>query len=140
MTEANARNDWPQPYRLPAAEPYWEALSEEQLTFQRCADCEQAVWPAHTYCTRCGSAGLRWERSGGHGTIYSYSTILRGPTPVWAGIAPYTVGFVEMDEGYFLFTQIEGDPDDIEIGKDVSVRYVQRGEQKLPVFTLTANR
>ncbi|MEU2441750.1 OB-fold domain-containing protein [Streptomyces rubradiris] len=139
MTEAEARNDWPQPYRLMAAEPYWEALSEEQLTFQRCADCEQAVWPAHTYCTHCGSAGLAWERSGGHGTIYSYSTILRGPTPVWAGIAPYTVGFVQLDEGYLLFTQIEGDPDEIAIGKEVSVRYVQRGEQKLPVFTMTGN-
>ncbi|MYX42956.1 hypothetical protein GTW59_18080 [Streptomyces sp. SID89] len=139
MTEAKALNDWPQPYRLMAAEPYWQALSEEQLTFQRCADCARAVWPVHTYCTHCGSAGLSWERSGGHGTVYSYSTILRGPTPVWAGIAPYTVGFVEMDEGYFLFTQIEGDPDDIEIGKEVTVRYVQRGEQKLPVFTMTGN-
>ncbi|MGW4298909.1 Zn-ribbon domain-containing OB-fold protein [Streptomyces sp. NPDC004376] len=134
MTDAKALNDWPQPYRLMDAQPYWEALSEERLTFQRCADCAQAVWPAHSSCTHCGSAELSWERSSGHGTIYSYSTIMRGPTPVWSAIAPYTVGFVQLDEGYFLFTQIEGEPDDIEIGKEVSVRFVQRGEQKLPVF------
>ncbi|MGW4444121.1 Zn-ribbon domain-containing OB-fold protein [Streptomyces sp. NPDC004682] len=134
MTDAKALNDWPQPYRLMDAQPYWEALSEERLTFQRCADCAQAVWPAHSSCTHCGSAELSWERSSGHGTIYSYSTIMRGPTPVWSAVAPYTVGFVQLDEGYFLFTQIEGEPDDIEIGKEVSVRFVQRGEQKLPVF------
>jgi uncharacterized OB-fold protein len=59
---------------------------------------------------------------------------MRGPTPVWTALAPYTVGFVQLDEGYFLFTQIEGTEDDIEIGQEVSVRYVQRGDQKLPVF------
>ncbi|GHB73346.1 hypothetical protein GCM10010377_74730 [Streptomyces viridiviolaceus] len=139
MTDAKVLNDWPQPYRLMDAQPYWEALADEQLTFQRCADCEQAVWPAHSVCTHCGSAGLSWEQSSGRGTIYSYSTILRGPTPVWSAIAPYTVGFVQMDEGYFLFTQIEGEPDGIEIGKEVSARFVQRGEQKLPVFALVTS-
>ncbi|MFD5121946.1 Zn-ribbon domain-containing OB-fold protein [Streptomyces sp. NPDC058385] len=139
MTDAKALNDWPQPYRLMDAEPYWQALSDEQLTFQRCADCEQAVWPAHSLCTHCGSPELSWEQSGGRGTIYSFSTIMRGPTPVWSGIAPYTVGFVQLDEGYYLFTQIEGDPADIGIGKEVSVRFVQRGEQKLPVFARVAS-
>ncbi|MFG2658544.1 Zn-ribbon domain-containing OB-fold protein [Streptomyces sp. NPDC048425] len=140
MTDAKALNEWPQPYRLMDAEPYWQALSDEQLTFQRCADCEQAVWPAHSLCTHCGSPELSWEQSGGHGTIYSFSTITRGPTPVWSAIAPYTVGFVQLNEGYCLFTQIEGDPADIEIGMEVSVRFVQRGEQKLPVFArLTSN-
>ncbi|MFD6348418.1 Zn-ribbon domain-containing OB-fold protein [Streptomyces roseolus] len=135
MSETNNTNDWPQPYRLLDAEPYWEALADERLTFQRCGDCEQAVWPAHSFCTHCGSAALAWVRSAGHGTVYSHSTIMRGPTPVWAGIAPYTVGFVRLDEGYFLFTQIDEPPDAVEIGMEVSVRFVRRGAQVLPVFT-----
>ncbi|MET7511825.1 OB-fold domain-containing protein [Streptomyces albidoflavus] len=134
MTDATTPNGWPQPYRLLDAEPYWEALADERLTFQRCTGCEQAVWPAHSVCPHCGHASLAWERSGGRGTVYSYSTIMRGPTPVWAAVAPYTVGFVELDEGYFLFAQIEGEPEEIAIGRAVSVRFVQRGEQKLPVF------
>ncbi|MET8901752.1 Zn-ribbon domain-containing OB-fold protein [Streptomyces sp. NPDC003236] len=134
MTDVKVQNDWPQPYRLMDAEPYWKALTDERLTFQRCTACEQAVWPAHSLCTHCGAPELSWEQSGGHGTVYSFSTIMRGPTPVWAGMSPYTVGFVQLDEGYFLFTQIEGEPEDIEIGSEVSVRFVQRGEQKLPVF------
>lgn len=49
-----------------------------------------------------------WTQSTGSGTIYSYST-MRGPTPVWAMIVPYAVGFVKMDDGYTLFAQLDGD-------------------------------
>ncbi|MDA3644229.1 OB-fold domain-containing protein [Saccharopolyspora indica] len=140
MGETTTLHDWPQPYRLLDAQPYWDALSGEELTFQHCADCEQAVWPAHSRCPGCSSAALSWKRSSGRGTIYSHSTIMRGPTPVWAAIVPYTVGFVHMAEDYFLFAQIDGDPEEIEIGRAVAVRYVQRGEQKLPVFALADGR
>lgn len=134
MTDTHTLNDWPQPYRLPDAEPYWAALAEDRLTYQHCNDCAQAVWPAHSFCTHCGSRSLDWRQSGGRGTVWSYSTIMRGPTPVWAAIVPYTVGFIQMDEGYFLFSQIDADPDTIAIGQRVAVRIVQRGEQKLPIF------
>lgn len=137
MTDTDSLNGWPQPYRLLDAQPYWEALSDGKLTFQRCTDCAQVVWPAHSFCTHCGSKAMDWAQSGGRGEVYSYSTIMRGPTPVWAAIVPYTVGFIRMDEGYFLFSQIEGDPDAIGIGKRVEVRFVERGEQKLPVFRLS---
>jgi hypothetical protein len=134
MTEKDVRNDWPQPYRQLDAEPYWAALAEERLIFQRCGTCAEVSWPAHSYCPHCHSPSPEWEQSAGHGTVYSYSTVMRGPTPVWAAVVPYTVGFVRLDEGYYLFTQIEGDPDTIAIGDEVQVRFVQRGGQKLPVF------
>ncbi|MBV6759826.1 OB-fold domain-containing protein [Rhodococcus opacus] len=78
-----------------------------------------------------------WTQSTGSGTIYSYSTNMCGPTPVWATIVPYTVGFAEMNGGYTLFAQIGGESDAIAIGNPVTTRFVQRGEQKLPVFTMT---
>ena len=83
------------------------------------------------------AASLSWTQSTGSGTIYSYGTIMRGPTPVWTTIVPYAVGSVQMDDGYTLFAQIDGEPDAIAIGKPVTTRFVQRGEQKLPVFTMT---
>ncbi|MDQ0382479.1 Zn-ribbon domain-containing OB-fold protein [Amycolatopsis thermophila] len=130
--------DWPQPYRLLDAEPYWAALDEERLTFQRCDSCGEVVWPAHSYCPHCSFRGLRWEESGGRGTVWSFSTVMRGPTPVWTAIVPYTVGFVELAEGYRLFGQIEADPAVVEIGMPVEVRFVRRGAQTLPVFAPTS--
>ncbi|SFW88662.1 Zn-ribbon domain-containing OB-fold protein [Amycolatopsis australiensis] len=125
---------WPQPYRLLDAEPYWAALEEQRLTFQRCGDCTEVVWPAHSYCPHCSARSLTWEESSGRGTVWSFSTVMRGPTPVWAAIVPYTVGFVELAEGYRLFSQIEAEPDTVEIGMPVEARFVRRGAQTLPVF------
>jgi uncharacterized OB-fold protein len=134
VTQSHDPNAFPQPYRLPDADPYWKALDEERLTYQRCTSCRQAVWPAHSYCPHCCAQALTWETASGRGAIWSYSTVARGPTPVWAALVPYTVGFVQMDEGYFLFTQFEGKPEEMAIGKRVEVRYRKRGAQTLPVF------
>lgn len=136
MTNATTAAGWPQPYRLVNAEPYWAELMEHRLTYQRCGSCNEVVWPAHYLCPECSADNLHWERSSGKGRVYSWSTIFRGPTPVWASVAPYTVGFVEMAEGYFLFAQLDAEPGTVEAGAPVEVRYIVRGEQVLPVFAL----
>lgn len=136
MSSGTSAGGWPQPYRLENAEPYWAALQERRLTVQRCGGCGDIVWPAHYLCPECSSDDLAWVECSGHGRVYSWSTVFRGPTPIWAEIAPYTVGFIEMDEGYYLFAQIEADPEEITVGSPVGVRYVERGEQVLPVFGL----
>jgi len=131
---------WPQPYRLPDAEPYWKALQSRQLTYQKCHACNDAVWPPHSLCPHCGAESLQWEQASGRGRVYSYSTVLRGPTAAWAEIAPYTVGFIEMEEGYYLFSQINAAaPEDIKIGAPVTLEFIERGEQILPIFSLTGS-
>jgi uncharacterized OB-fold protein len=139
LSEATNRTDWPQPYRQLDAEPYWQALQQEQLVFQRCAECKEAVWPAHSFCPHCSKRALVWEVSRGRGKVYSHSTITRGPSTIWASVVPYTLGFVELDEGYYLFTQIDGIPEEVKIGKAVEVRFIRRGEQMLPVFALVTS-
>ena len=98
MSDVHYIDGWPQPYRLMDAQPYWDALEEKQLTYQRCGACNHVVWPAHGFCTQCGAPSLTWQVSSGRGKIYSFSTVVRGPTPTWQAISPYTVGFVEMEE------------------------------------------
>lgn len=135
MTHARDPNEFPQPYRLPDAEPYWQGLQDERLAYQRCTSCKEAVWPPRSFCPHCDAPTPAWETSRGRGAIYSCSTVMRGPTPVWAALVPYTVGFVQMDEGYFLFAQIEGSPEAMAVGQRVEVRYIRRGAQTLPVFS-----
>ena len=138
MSHTHTHDGWPQPYRLLDAKPYWEGLAAGQLKFQRCTACNQVVWPAHSFCPHCNADAdkLEWQAASGRGSLYSYSTVLRGPTPAFASIAPYTVGFVEMDEGYYFFAQIEGAPETMKVGSRVEARMIQRGEQNLPVFVL----
>lgn len=136
MSEINYVDGWPQPYPLLDAEPYWKALQENRLTYQCCCSCNLAVWPAHSFCPHCGANKLEWKESSGRGTVYSYSVVMRGPTPAWAAITPYAVGFIHMEEDYYLFSQIEAEPEDIAIGKPVRLQFQQRGNQNLPMFAL----
>jgi uncharacterized OB-fold protein len=136
-TQPQSPDGWPQPYGLPDAEPYWEGLAAGEIRYQHCTACSQPVWPAHSFCPHCGGGRPEWRVSKGRGAIYSFSTVVRGPTPAFASIAPYTVGFIEMEEGYFLFAQIEGTDEALRIGADVEAKLIQRGDQKLPVFVVT---
>ncbi|MGE4242011.1 Zn-ribbon domain-containing OB-fold protein [Ramlibacter sp.] len=136
MSSVKYEDGWPQPHRIMDAEPYWAALQEDRLTYQRCDTCTQAVWPPHGFCPHCSGRSLTWHTSKGKGKVYSHSTVVRGPTATWQKISPYTVGFVEMDEGYYLFTQFLAKPDDVVIGKRVEVRYEKRGTQTQPLFAL----
>ena len=125
---------FPQPYAQMDAAPYWQACARGELTYQHCTGCGAVVWPARSFCPECDGEALEWRRSSCKGRIYSHSTVGRGPTPAWQAIAPYTVGFVVLEEGYHLFTQIEGKPEDMRIGRPVEVAFIKRGRQTLPVF------
>ena len=136
MSTSHSPDGWPLPLRLMDAEPYWEGLAAGEIRFQHCDGCQLPVWPAHSFCPHCGGKSLQWRKSTGQGTIYSHSTVVRGPTPAFASIAPYTVGFVEMEEGYFLFAQIDAAQEAIRVGVPVSAKLIDRGGQNLPVFVL----
>lgn len=134
MTQVATHDGWPQPYNLPDAQPYWEGLAAGEIRFQHCQACKQPVWPAHSFCPHCEGTDIVWQRANGNATLYSFSTIMRGPTPVWQGIAPYTVGFVEMEEGYYLFAQIDIPDSELKIGARLKAKLVLRGAQQLPIF------
>jgi uncharacterized OB-fold protein len=116
------------------AAPYWEGLRQGEIRFQRCGQCSNVVFIPRAFCPYClaGEDALTWHVYEGTGTLYTYSTIHSPPTAEYADKVPYTLGFVELDEGYFLFGEIEGD--EFEIGTRLSARVEPRGEQHLVVF------
>ena len=54
---------------------------------------------------------------------------------MWRARSPYTIGLVRLDEDWFLFTEIEGRPEDMAVDKRVQVAFPER-EVALPVFRL----
>lgn len=54
---------------------------------------------------------------------------------VFVSKAPYTIGLIELDEGYFMFSEIVAPHDKIVIGKSVEVFY-DGDNPKLPFFRL----
>ncbi|MER7717718.1 Zn-ribbon domain-containing OB-fold protein [Streptomyces flaveolus] len=118
----------PEPGSAPAP-AYAEGLAAGELRFQRCADCERAVFYPRVLCPHCGSESLVWEASSGLGTVYA-TTVLHK-----RGTDPYNVALVDLDEGFRMMSRVEGvPPEDVTIGARVALTVITEDDEPLAVF------
>jgi uncharacterized OB-fold protein len=118
---------------LRPATTYLSNLSEGRLTYQRCAECEAAVFYPRMLCPHCGGVDLAWEASRGHGTVYSVTTLPKreGDSTV--------VALVDLDEGYRMMSWLVGDgATRAAIGQRVSAQFEIDADVARVVFTLEA--
>lgn len=116
--------------------PYWDAAREGRLVVRQCRACGQRHFMPRGQCPACWSDDLEWIDCSGFGTVYSLSTVHRAPTPDFAGIAPYVVALIDLDEGPRMFANIVGaGAREASIGERVQVAFERRGESMaLPQF------
>ncbi|MBI3068794.1 MAG: OB-fold domain-containing protein [Betaproteobacteria bacterium] len=100
------QSDFPLPEITPLTEPYWKALSEGRLTFQRCGSCGAAWLPARAECARCLGDELGWETASGRGRLVSWVVYHHAFHKAFAQRLPYNVAIVELEEGPRLITNI----------------------------------
>lgn len=115
---------------------FWDELAESNLFIKRCGDCDKLHYFPRAHCPHCLSANTHWEKTSGSGTIYSLSTMRRGPD------APYTLAYVTLDEGPSLLTNIlADDPDTLAIGQRVRLQCSPtEGGPLVPTFVPDAER
>ena len=56
---------FPLPEPTPSSQPYWDALKQGRLTFQRCRKCSNAWLPARAECPQCLEAQWDWATASG---------------------------------------------------------------------------
>ena len=123
---AGSRTPLPRPTKL--SKPYWEACRSGKLTVQQCQDCDTFVFIPQPCCGNCLSENLEWVESCGRGTLYSFTTVYRPQQPEFE--VPYTVVVVELEEGYFMLSNLVGvEPEDVEIGTPLEVFFEERSEE-----------
>lgn len=124
------------PYDVtPGATHFWEAVRRHELHLRRCADCGRYSHPRQEACEHCFGGNLTWEAVNGRGTVYTFSTIYRPPS---ADIpAPYTLGFVRLDEDVYLFTEILSEK--VEIGMRVAPVFVEEPHGTLVKFKIVSS-
>ncbi|MGH0036978.1 MAG: Zn-ribbon domain-containing OB-fold protein [Myxococcota bacterium] len=124
----------PLPTPTALSRPHWEGCKEGKLRVQRCTACGTHVFIPQPICTACQSDTLQWVESTGQGTVYSYTIVHRPPRPEFE--APYIVAIVELEEGWFMLTNLVGcEPGEVSVGMRVSVEFEERSEEiSLPVF------
>jgi uncharacterized OB-fold protein len=72
-----------------------------------CSDCRRTYYPPQTRCPECLKADLKPIGLGNSGILYSYTTV-HIPSKNFA--PPYTVGYVEFENGVYVFGQIRFRP------------------------------
>ncbi len=83
----------------PIAAPFWAAAREGRLVIQACGDCGTLRTPPRSFCHLCASESVVWRQAKGTGRLWSW-IVAHGPTiPAFAGLTPYPVVVVELDDG-----------------------------------------
>ena len=126
----------PNPVADADTQPFWDAVAEQRLVVQRCADCGGWIWQPRPLCPRCHAPDPEWTVVGGAGRLVSWTVIHPPVLPVWQDETPFTVLLVELDEGVRMVGRlVEGDHGELAIGDRVALRWHTAHGQTLPAWT-----
>jgi uncharacterized OB-fold protein len=126
----------PAPEPTPDTLPYWEAAARSELRIQHCNACAEYYFYPRPACPRCGSDDVEWRLASGDARLVSY-VINQRPLPPFDKDTPVVIALVELAEGPRMMSNIVGvapDPASLELDMPLTVQFVERGDQKLPVF------
>jgi uncharacterized OB-fold protein len=115
---------------------FWKQLAESgELRFQRCEDCAAWRHPPRHLCGACGSPRAAWRRSGGRGSILTWTVTHQAFHPAFASDLPYAVVVTELEEGVRLVSGVRALPlAELRVGLPVEVVLEAAGEGVLLPF------
>ena len=125
---------FPAPRSTELSAPYWRALDEGRLVFQRCMACRHAWLPARSECPRCLAPQPTWETASGAGRLVSWVVYHHAYHPYFASRLPYNVAVVELAEGPRLITNIVQDARSLTIDMPVELKIEREAGVALPRF------
>lgn len=118
-------------------QPFWDALREGVLMLGRCDSCSRIHYYPRPMCPLCWSEAVTLVPAGGHGTLYTWSTVFVNDLPPFNAKLPYIAAQVDLDEGVRITTIITGaEPKDLSIGMPVEIGFEAISEDvTIPVFS-----
>lgn len=125
----------PIPVVQPWTEKFWEGTREGKYLIQHCKDCNTNIFYPRKFCPECWSGNLDWIEASGKGKIMTFSTAMSMVEPRFMDELPYTLAYIDLEEGVRIMSRIvECDPQDIKIGMEVEVIFIERENFMLPYF------
>lgn len=108
------------------ADDFWDGAQRGVLVIQACRNCGRCQHFPRARCHFCSSTDLESRPSSGRGTLITYSTVYRAPSPEFAELIPYTLGMVHLDEeDVQLMARILEDEADLALDQAVTVDFFQ---------------
>lgn len=126
----------PLPETQPWSKPFWEGTKQGKLLIQHCKDCNVNIFYPRKVCPECWSKNMDWITASGKAKVYMFSTAYDMVEPKFMADLPYTVAYVNLEEGIRMMTRIvECDPADIHIDMEVEVVFHKLNDDYyLPYF------
>jgi hypothetical protein len=125
----------PVPETQPWSVKFWEGTKQGKLLIQVCNDCKSKIFYPRKFCPECWSGNLGWMEASGKAKILSFSTAYGMVEPKFTDELPYTIAYVDLDEGIRMMTRIvECKPEEIKFDMPVEVVYHEREGFFLPYF------
>jgi len=129
----------PQPTLTPITRPYWDALEQGRLTFQKCEECDHSWLPARECCPACLSPAWRRVDARGNGRIVSWVVYHTAYADHLKARVPYNVAIVELEEGPRLLTSIvDCEHAALQVDAPVQLKIVPEHGVSLPLFVLSS--
>jgi hypothetical protein len=125
----------PVPEVTPETEPYWSGAAAGRLLLNECGDCGLVYHYPRAHCPDCFGDDVEWTEAAGAGEVYSYS-VARTMSGWPEEDLPLVVAYVELDEGPRVMTNVDADPETVEVGTRVEVVFVETDDEDVavPVF------
>jgi len=104
--------------------PFREGLFIEEsnkayLIGNKCESCGRIFYPSRPFCFDCSGTKMQKAKFGNKGKLYSF-TICHMPSLHFE--APYTVGWIDVDEGIRIFAPIKiSENQSVEVGMDMEL-------------------
>lgn len=125
----------PVPETQPWSEKFWEGTKQGKLLVQVCKDCGARIFYPRKACPKCWSRNLDWIEASGKATVFTFSTAYSMVEPKFMDELPYTIAYVDLDEGVRMMTRIINCPlEEITFGMRVEVVFHERRDFMLPYF------
>ena len=115
--------------------PFWEAAKRHELLIYRCSNCG-AAYSQVTDCNACDDSKMEWVKVSGKGQVFTFCVFYQPFHPAWKDDIPYNVGYIKLDEGALLVSNIINCSNkDLYIGMPVEVVFDDVTEEiTLPKF------
>ena len=129
--------DLPKPEPTELTRPFWDALRDGHLVFQRCGN-GHAFLPARHHCPACLRPDPQWERASGKGRLVSWVVYHMAYHPAFESRLPYNVALVELAEGPHLLTNVVDPNEALVADAPVELKIEREGDTALARFRLAA--
>jgi uncharacterized OB-fold protein len=100
---------------------FFAELRARRLATTRCRACRRLWYPPRAWCPGCLAEDLDWERLSGRGRLVAFTT----QETALRFRAPEVIGLVELEEGVRLLTAVAGRYEELAVGEEVTVEFVE---------------